>query len=124
VKKSCPYYRTNQGCRIKRARRPIACNGYVCELAILALLEQVSQSEINEVLAQKKQFQAFSTIRKPLVISIKREDVIVPAPIVETIDRARLTAPAMSQIWMSAGQSRPIRALDAPPSCVTRWDEV
>ncbi|HOX59172.1 MAG TPA: hypothetical protein PLC99_20000 [Verrucomicrobiota bacterium] len=63
----CPKLRPT-GCKLKRSRRPIECRMYLCELAALAMEDQVTKPEIDRVLAAEAQDHAAAFLGKQLLI--------------------------------------------------------
>lgn len=59
----CPNLREN-GCKLKRSRRPAECNNYVCELGALAVTGRVTIEDAERVLEAGKQEDAFEFLGK------------------------------------------------------------
>ena len=53
-----------RGCKLPRKKRPIECTVYLCELALLAVHEMLTDEERDRVLASRRQESAFSMLGK------------------------------------------------------------
>ena len=74
-KKRCPHWKS-YGCRLERKKRPLECKAYICELALLAIENLLSQKDIESCLAKKAQDIAFTFFKRyPKIHNVKISDL-------------------------------------------------